>query len=422
MKRALLCLVLSAACAPDLGGEDAQALVSGSAIRHLVVIVQENHSFVSYFGTWCRAPAGSAPTCTAGANCCEGAPATDPGTGRAPIQLTDFENGDYSPDHTQACELAEMLGGSMAGFVDASCGDHRNFAIAGPAVAQYHAWADRYAIADRYFQPVVGASSSNDMYFATARFMFTDNTYMPKAIGHGCAYNRNTIQYDQATIADLLSARGVDSVWYAEGYKAMVDSWLCPLPPDACTSNLYFPCTYDPSDIPVAYFANTADNPDSMRDYQQLAKDIAAGALPAVSFVKPLGYRSEHPGTDNTIQNGVDFVSRTVAAVESSRYASSTLVLVTWDESGGFFDHVKPPPAGAADKQPYGPRVPLLALGPFARRGTVSHVTMEHSSIVKFIEWNWLGKTGQLKARDAEVNNIGSLLDPAATGVAVPTH
>ena len=97
-----------------------------------------------------------------------------------------------------------------------------------------------------------------------------------------------------------------------------------------------------------------------------------------------------------------------------------TLVLITWDESGGFFDHVAPPPPNAFDGEPYGPRVPLLAVGDFARHGTVSHVEMEHSSIVKFIEWNWLGGTGLLRRRDALVNNIGSLLDPVATGSVVP--
>jgi phospholipase C len=67
--------------------------------------------------------------------------------------------------------------------------------------------------------------------------------------------------------------------------------------------------------------------------------------------------------------------------------------------------------------------VPLIAVGPFVRKNYVSHVTMEHSSIVKFIEWNWLGqKTGQLGTRDTVVNNLGSMLDPAKTGVAVPAN
>ena len=93
---------------------------------------------------------------------------------------------------------------------------------------------------------------------------------------------------------------------------------------------------------------------------------------------------------------------------------------MTYDESGGFFDHVAPPATSTIDMQPYGPRVPLLAIGAFARKNFVSHVVMEHSSIVKFIEWNWLGATGQLGTRDTQVNNIGSLLDPAMTGTTVP--
>jgi phospholipase C len=133
-------------------------------------------------------------------------------------------------------------------------------------------------------------------------------------------------------------------------------------------------------------------------------------------------YKNEHPGYGDTVSQGVAFVQGVVNAVLASNYASSTLVLVTWDEGGGFYDHVAPPAPSAVDMQPYGTRVPLLAIGPFARQNFVSHVVMEHSSILKFIEWNFLGATGQLAARDAVVNNIGSLLDPAATGAPVPEN
>ncbi len=101
-------------------------------------------------------------------------------------------------------------------------------------------------------------------------------------------------------------------------------------------------------------------------------------------------------------------------------YKSNTLILVTWDEGGGYVDHVAPPPTSTVDHKPYGTRVPLLAIGRLAKRNEVSHVVMEHSSIVKFLEWNFTGETGQLKARDAEVNNIGSLLDPASQLTPVP--
>src|SRR5205807_1008537 len=225
----------------------------------------------------------------------------------------------------------------------------------------------------------------NDMYFATARYKFDDNHYMPEAMGTGCGLpHLHDIQYDEVTIADLLAGRGIESAWYAEGYQAMAQAWLCPDSPSDCTSDEYWPCIYDPSDVPYAYFASTVDDPRYMRDYGDLGKDLAAGTLPAVSFVKGLAYHNEHPGYGTTIANGVNFVSETISAIQQSRYGASTLILVTWDESGGYFDHVAPPPPSKADGQPYGPRVPLLAIGPFARKGTVSPVTMEHSAIVKF--------------------------------------
>ena len=95
-------------------------------------------------------------------------------------------------------------------------------------------------------------------------------------------------------------------------------------------------------------------------------------------------------------------------------------MLVTWDEGGGFFDHIAPPGMGA-DNQPYGTRIPLLAIGPFVAPGTISHAQMEHSSIVNFIEWNWPNmQTGQLGGRDGKVANLGSMLDSTTTGVTVP--
>ena len=104
------------------------------------------------------------------------------------------------------------------------------------------------------------------------------------------------------------------------------------------------------------------------------------------------------------------------------RYADDTLILVTWDEGGGFFDHVAPPAESAVDHEAPGTRVPLIAIGRFARHNVVSHVELEHSSIVRFLEWNFTGTTGQLHNRDAVVNNLGSLLDPATTGIPVPEH
>ncbi len=268
-------------------------------IKHVVVIVQENHTFDTYFGRWCTAPAGSAPTC-------------------APT---------------------------------------------------------------------------------TPRKIYTGVT----------------------TIADLLLAHGNSFADYAQGYAAMKAAFLCPAAPADCPLHLpTTPCDYDPSDVPFEYYAQFRDDEATMKDYDDFAADVTAHRLPDVAFIKHLGYRNEHPGYGTIISQGVDQVAQTVATITASPYAADTLILLTWDEGGGFFDHITPPPANPVDDQPYGTRVPLLALGRFARHGAVSHVVLEHSSVVKFLEWNFLGATGQLGARDTNVNNLGSLLDPATTGVPVP--
>ena len=394
-----------------------------SKIEHVVVIVQENHTFDAYFGKYCTAATGSNPTCTTGPACCEAGPDKEPG-GASPAILDDTLNGARDPDHGAVCETAEVNGGKMDGFVTGpSCADPKNFAYADPAaVKPYRDLAAAGALADRYFQPVIGQSSSNDMFLARAGFVFTDNAVVPASVGRGCSLVGKTAEYTDKTIADLLLARGATFAWYGEGYKQMVDAkGACPDAPAECgAAAAIYPCIYDPGDVPFQYYPSLRDKPEIMRDLAQLDTDLAGGKLPAVSFVKGLGFKTEHPGFGDKVSVGAAFVKGIADKLAASPFASSTLVLVTFDEGGGFFDHVAPPATSVSDGKPYGTRVPTLALGPFARKNEVSHVVMEHSSIVKFIEWNWLGNTGQLGTRDAEVNNLGSLLDPAATGVPVP--
>lgn len=437
-----------------------------SKIRHVVLVVQENHSFDSYFGRWCKAAAYSAPACTDGAKCCEAAPGTEPGSSHAaPHTLDDDSNNPASNfgsdrDHTQACELQQIDDANMDGHgkmdrfvagasgadtclgVGPSCANALDWAVADQAtVGAYWSLAEAGALADRYFQPIAGSSSSNDMYFAVARYEFTDNDRIPISVGSGCSDPNHTcltgtqVSYTRTTIADLLVAAGETFVAYADGYgdaAAAAKNNACPSASGDCPYSSCFlhpiachACIYDPSDVPFTYYPSVGDA--HMKDYDDLAKDLASGSLPTLSFVKARSYRNEHPNVSK-IADGVAFVTGTVDAIEHSPSADSTLVLVTWDEGGGFFDHVPPPAPQPTDADqdgegkpvPYGTRVALLAIGPFARKGTVSHVVMEHSSIVKFLEYNFVGSVGQLGARDGRVNNIGSLLDAQRTGIAIP--
>ncbi|MGZ3406406.1 MAG: alkaline phosphatase family protein [Polyangia bacterium] len=382
---------------------------------HLVVIVQENHTFDSYFGRWCTAPSGSSPACTSGAGCCERAPDTDP-AGHAPVLLDDAANATYDPNHQSACESDEIDGGKMDRFVDSTtCGDARNLAYADATTLQpYWDLAAGGAIADRWFQPVIGASAANDMFLFTASFVFDDNDAEPDAPGHECSFITSTpVSFDGPTIGDALHSAGVSWTWYAEGYASMLDAeqaGTCPAAPDDCGAGLsIYACLFVPSDVPASYYKQFARDPGTVRDYVSFAADLDARLLPQVAFIKGLGYHTEHPGLRTTISDGQRFVQSVIDAVRTSDYAPDTLILVVYDEGGGFFDHIAPPPA--VDAKPYGTRVPAIAVGPLARKGVVSHVTLEHSSIVKFLEWNW--RTATLGARDEKVANIGSLIDPA---------
>src|SRR5262249_55434775 len=150
--------------------------------------------------------------------------------------------------------------------------------------------------------------------------------------------------YTETTIGDLMIDAGLGFAFYAEGYAAMKAATLCPSPPSDCAWGLPTnPCDYDPGDVPFEFFAQFADDPTYMKDYDDFLSDAAAGPLPELSFVKGVGYHNEHPGHDVLISDGATFVGDVVSAVMSSPQADDTLILVTWDEGGGFFDHVAPP-------------------------------------------------------------------------------
>jgi phospholipase C len=413
-------------------GDDAGAdVTTASNIKHVIIVVQENHTFDNHFGKYCTAAAGSNPTCNDGPACCEAIPATDP-SGATPVNMDDTELAKWDPSHLQSCELAEMDDGAMDKYTDAAgCGNAENVAVADATIIKpYWDLAGKNALADRYFQSVAGQSSSNDMYLARANFVFLDNSAGAQgAIGLNCQIDGAPKQYPDQTIGDLLTTAKVPWTFFAEGYGAASDAaknGACMTADPGCPASpsKFYPCTFDPGDVPFDYYKSTVDNPDTLKDLDVLTAALTSGTgLPSVSYVKGLGYKTEHPGVKTKLSDGVKFVNDLVTQIEASSYADSTLVIVTYDESGGYFDHVKPPANSAVDNQPYGPRIPTMAIGAFVKKNYVSHVPMEHGSLVKFIEWNWLGQqTGQLNTRDKTVNNIGDLLDPATTGATVPSN
>jgi phospholipase C len=136
-----------------------------------------------------------------------------------------------------------------------------------------------------------------------------------------------------------------------------------------------------------------------------LIKDLAAGTLPQVTWVIGAPGGTEHPPQD--IQRGQNSVfDDLVNPVGRSPLWPSVAVFVTWDDFGGFYDHVAPP---QVDAYGYGFRVPCLILSPFARSGFIDHVVNDHTSILRFVE-NRFGLT-PLSSRDAAANDLTEAFD-----------
>ncbi len=389
-----------------------------SKIKHLVIICTENHSFDSYMGEYCKSEVFSNPKCNYGPECCEKPPIKL--NGIDPFVLNDTQNLKFDPNHNQYCELCEINNGKMDGYVKGcSCSDPQNFAVADKQTVKIlHDYARNYSLADNFFQPNAGGSSQNDMYFARAAHVFIDNRKISVgSIGSNCWYTAHFLLeefqvYYDPTITHLLSHCNFTLRTYAEGYDIAKKNF---------TGNPCYPFGYDSSDIPFNYYAGVLDKPNHIQDYLSFEDDISNKTLPEVSFIKPLGIKTSHPSFGK-ISDELNFVKETVDMILNDEYYyDNTLILYVPDESGGYYDHVSPPPTNIVDEVPYGPRIPVLAIGKFAKKNYISHVTMEHSSIVKFIEWNWLnGETGQLNVRDKNVNSIGDLIDPSQAGTIVP--
>jgi acid phosphatase len=192
-----------------------------------------------------------------------------------------------------------------------------------------------------------------------------------------------------ATIGDRLSNAGIDWAWYSGGWDDA----------NAGTPDPLFQFHHQP----FAYFTQYAPagpGRSHLRDESEFIAAAQAGDLPAVSFVKPIGAENEHPGYADVAtgeQHAVDLIE----AVRGSKDWRRTAIVVTYDENGGFWDHVPPP---VADRWGPGTRTPTLVISPYARRGFVDHESYDTTSILATIERRY--GLAPLTARDAAANDL----------------
>ncbi len=368
-------------------------------LQHIVVLMQENRSFDSYFGQLHD----------------QGQPATAemPETGNPdptnpdgpPIRPFHQPSTCISSDvnHGWTGTHLEINGGEMDGFTV------QNVATEDPKgrrsmgyydqrdLPYYYALARTFGIGDRYFASVPGPTYPNRFYLSAGTSFGHIENDLPPAGG-----------WTQPTIFGRLQAAGITWKIYASQF---------PTP---------------------SFFADVRAHPENLKSISDYYADAKAGKLPQVAFVEPtyIGLvtveSDEHPPAN--IQVGQQFTSNVVNALMASPNWSSSAFLLTYDEHGGFYDHVAPPRAPKPDNiapmlkpgdvnvpfDRYGVRVPFVVVSPFAKPHFVSHRVADHTSILKLIELRFGVKP--LTERDEHANGLLEYFDFAHPGFTKAPH
>jgi acid phosphatase len=184
------------------------------------------------------------------------------------------------------------------------------------------------------------------------------------------------------TIGDLLSAKGVSWAWYAGAWQATLNG-----------ENAVPAPNFQYHHQPFNYFATMAPGTPARAEHLrdgglggvEFIRAIDAGTLPSVTFYKPQGNLNEHGGYTD-VQSGDRHIAEVIAHLRKSRQWAHMLVVVTYDENGGLWDHAAPP---KADRWGPGNRVPALIVSPFAKKGYVDHTQYDSTSILRFITRRW---------------------------------
>jgi len=369
-------------------GPPAQSTPTRTPIKHFVYLMQENHSFDNYFGTYPGAdgiPEGT----------CQPVSVDDPARGCVkPFHIGSRPIQDLG--HSQKVFEEQFNDGHADGFVSAFREEGITTDLAmgyydGRDIPYYWNVADEYVLMDRFFTSARGGSVWNHLYWVTGTPGNPRADSIPLE-GFG----------DLPTIFDRLQDKGVDWKFYIQSYDPSV------------TYRTYR--TLEDTDkgaqviwAPVLDYARFLDRPELRKHIvplEQYYLDLAHGTLPAVSYIVPSG-ASEHP--PGSIQAGERFVRGLINALMRSSAWPSSAFLWTYDDWGGWYDHVVPP---TVDAYGLGFRAPALLVSPYARRGHVDSVVRDFTSGLKFIERNW--GVAPLAERDRRANDLLSAFDFSA--------
>jgi phospholipase C len=334
-----------------------------SAIENVVIVFQENHTFDNYFGTYPGADG------TAGKDIClPQAKGTSKGGAGGGGCIAPFHDSSLTPvdmSHAWTTAHDDYDGGKMDGFVYTEGNKETMGYYDGGDLARYWKAAQQYVLFDSYFTAVMSESLPNHLYLVAGQSGGITSDTVPASL-------------DFPPIFEQLDQKGISWKLYSS-----TTTWF-------------------------QNFAYVKGSPTAKANFlpaAQFATDLQAGSLSQISWIIGAAGGDEHP-PDN-VQTGEGYVADSIVnALGSSKYWDSLALFVTWDDFGGFYDHVAPP---QVDQYGYGFRVPCLAISPYARQGFVDSTTNEHTSLLKFIE-DLHGLT-PLSTRDAAANNTTEAFD-----------
>ncbi|MEP6619986.1 MAG: alkaline phosphatase family protein [bacterium] len=405
-------------------------------VNHVVVIYLENRGFDNTYGEFAGAEgltaAANAPKQISATGT---AYATLPQVAGQPYPLTlanaPFDIAQYVPAtgitrdlvHRYYQEQQQIDGGKMDKFVQVSDAQGLSMGFYHTSTLPLAAEAAKYTLCDHFFHSAFGGSFLNHQFLIAAAAptfpgapasvtavldgsgnVVTDGFVTPDGFAVNTSYTVNTPHpaavaaaqlvpnQTNPTIGDRLNDAGVNWAWYSGGWNNAIAGNPDPL----------FQFHHQPFAYYAKYADGTALKAAHLKDETDFMAAAAAGTLPAVSFVKPLGANNEHPGYAD-IMTGEQHTLALINAVRNGPNWKDAVIIITYDENGGFWDHVAPP---VKDKWGPGSRVPTLIISPFARKGFVDKTSYETVSILSFIEQRYhLTALGTRDAAAAPLTN-----------------
>lgn len=361
-----------------------------SKIQHIIIIMQENRSFDHYFGTY--------PGADGIANIPPGTCILNPVTNHCVVPFLTTEDKNGGSAHNAAAFNKDYDKGKMDGFLRQRCGGATSGSdkkcktdtadVMGyhdrTTLGNYWAYADNFVLQDRMFEAVSSWSLPSHLFMVSAWSAICTNQSNPMT----CKDERQNVTTSTTKpwtdITYLLYKSGVS--W---GY--FLDDGLTP----SCASDDVEdkPCAVQNNKIssywnPLPKFLTIQETSQqaNIKPLANFYQSLQDGTLPSVNWIVPNSVDSEHPNA--LVSVGQAYVTSIVNAVSNSPFWQNSVIFISWDDWGGFYDHVPPP---QVDKLGYGFRVPALMISPYAKKGFIDHQTLSHDAYLKFIEDVFLG-------------------------------